>query len=221
MDQKLDTRVVLVGGGGHASDILGAFEALAESRGEKRHPIIGIVADTEVDPRRMEHRGVKQIGDISDLKRIDATHFVLALGFSRTRFEVARRVLPLGLKAATIVHPRADIPKSLPIGEGTVILSGVRMSPQGSVGNHVYLSYGCLIGHDCHIHDFATVLPGAAVSGDTTLGKGCQIGTNAAVTQGLLIGAHAIVGAGAVVLKNVVESATVVGNPARLLDNGG
>jgi sugar O-acyltransferase (sialic acid O-acetyltransferase NeuD family) len=210
-------RIVLVGGGGHASDILGAFEARGESRGESGHPIIGIVDDAEVDPHRFRHRGVTQIGRISDLKHIDASHYILALGFSQERRTMGARVAASGLTAATIVHPKADIPKSIPVGEGTVILSGVRMSPMATVGNHVYLSHGCLIGHDCQMHDYTTVLPGAGVSGDTILCAGCQIGTNATVVQGLTIGENAIVGAGAVVLKSVANGLTVVGNPARPL----
>jgi acetyltransferase-like isoleucine patch superfamily enzyme len=85
------------------------------------------------------------------------------------------------------------------------------------IGKHVYLSHGCLVGHNCEILDFATVLPGAAVSGDTVLGEACLIGTNAAIIQDLKIGTAAIVGAGAVVLKNVASNTTVVGNPAKAL----
>ena len=160
-------RIVLLGGGGHASDVLGAFEA---AYGSGRHPVIGILDDAEIDGRRFAHRGVRQIGDISDLKRIDASHYIVAIGFSRPRQAVFARVRQFGRTPATIVHPKADIPEGVPVGQGTVILSGARVSPMANIGNHVYLSHGCLVGHDCEILDFATVLPGAAVSGDTVLG---------------------------------------------------
>jgi sugar O-acyltransferase (sialic acid O-acetyltransferase NeuD family) len=207
-------RIVLVGGGGHASDVLGAFEA---GFGLGQHPVVGIVADVEIDSRCFAHRGVRQIGDISDLKWIDASHYIIAVGFSHPRQEVFARVSQFGRTPATIVHPKADIPKGVPIGEGTVILSGARVSPMTRIGKHVYLSHGCLVGHDCEILDFATVLPGAAVSGNTILGEASLIGTNAAIIQGLRIGTRAIVGAGAVVLRDVASNTTVVGNPAKAL----
>jgi acetyltransferase-like isoleucine patch superfamily enzyme len=84
-----------------------------------------------------------------------------------------------------------------------------------SIGSHAYLSHGCLLGHDCHVEDFVSVMPGAAVSGDTVLGKASMIGTNATIVQGIRIGEGASIGAGAVVLKDVPAHVTAVGVPAR------
>jgi sugar O-acyltransferase (sialic acid O-acetyltransferase NeuD family) len=208
-------RVILIGGGGHASDVLGVFEACARA-GRTEAQVVGIVADVEIDPRRFAHRGVRQLGDLSDLGRIDASHYIVAVGFGRPRRQLDERVRPFGLTPATILHPLADVPPGVPIGPGSVILAGVHVSPMAAIGRHVYLSHGCLIGHDCRIGDYATVLPGAAVSGDTVLGEACTIGTKAAVIEGLTIGAGATVGAGAVVLKDVPPDTTAVGVPAKV-----
>lgn len=210
-------RIVLIGGGGHASDVLGAFEAIALAAGETTTPVIGIVADGEIDPRRFAHRGVRQIGQIADLKSIDATHYIVGVGYSQNRRAVNARVMGFGLEPASAIHPLADIPQSIPVGRGAVILSGARISPMASVGDHACVSYGSLVGHDCQIGDFVTVLPGASVSGDTVLGEACLIGANATVVEGVTIGEGAIVGAGAVVLKDVAPGATVVGNPAKAI----
>jgi sugar O-acyltransferase (sialic acid O-acetyltransferase NeuD family) len=207
-------RVVLIGGGGHASDILGAFEAAAAADGHPGHSVVGIVADTEVDPRRFAHRGVRQIGDLSDLKHIDASHYIVAIGYSQPRRDIQARVAPYGLEAATIIHPQAEVPPGVPVGQGSVVLGGAHVSPMAVIGHHVHLSYGCLIGHDCQVQDFVTVLPGAAVSGDTVLGEACLIGTNATVIEGRTIGREAIVGAGAVVLSDIPAGVTAVGIPA-------
>ena len=49
----------------------------------------------------------------------------------------------------------------------------------------------------------------------TLLKQGCSIGANATVLAGLQIGRFAMVGAGAVVTRDVTDFALVVGNPAR------
>ncbi|MBF0569773.1 MAG: N-acetyltransferase [Candidatus Omnitrophica bacterium] len=49
----------------------------------------------------------------------------------------------------------------------------------------------------------------------TLVRKGAAIGANATVMCGITIGAFAVIGAGAVVLKDVPAHAMVVGNPAR------
>ncbi|MCY1461774.1 dTDP-3-amino-3,6-dideoxy-alpha-D-galactopyranose 3-N-acetyltransferase [compost metagenome] len=49
------------------------------------------------------------------------------------------------------------------------------------------------------------------------LERGASIGANATVLPGVTIGEYAMVGAGAVVTKDVPPKAVVVGNPARIL----
>lgn len=51
----------------------------------------------------------------------------------------------------------------------------------------------------------------------TTIRRGASIGTGAVVLGGIEIGTRAIVGAGAVVTRDVPAGATVAGNPARIL----
>ena len=51
----------------------------------------------------------------------------------------------------------------------------------------------------------------------TVLKKGCSIGANATIVCGYNIGEYALVGAGAVVTKDVPDYALVVGNPSRQL----
>jgi UDP-2-acetamido-3-amino-2,3-dideoxy-glucuronate N-acetyltransferase len=49
----------------------------------------------------------------------------------------------------------------------------------------------------------------------TTVRTGASIGANATILSGLTIGQHALVGAGAVITKDVLPHALMIGNPAR------
>jgi acetyltransferase-like isoleucine patch superfamily enzyme len=49
--------------------------------------------------------------------------------------------------------------------------------------------------------------------------KGAKIGANTTLLPGVVIGEHALVGAGSVVAKDVPPGAVVVGNPARVIRN--
>jgi UDP-2-acetamido-3-amino-2,3-dideoxy-glucuronate N-acetyltransferase len=51
----------------------------------------------------------------------------------------------------------------------------------------------------------------------TLIKKGASIGANATILCGLEIGSYALIGAGAVVTKNIQDYALVVGNPAKQL----
>ena len=73
------------------------------------------------------------------------------------------------------------------------------------------------IGHDCTIGDFATLAPGVVVSGNCVIGHDAYVGAGACIRQRIEIAPHAIVGMGAVVVADIAQACTYVGNPARLL----
>ena len=85
-----------------------------------------------------------------------------------------------------------------------------------TVGEHAWA-----VGHDGVIGDYAGLMPGAVTSGDTVIGEGCLVGTNATVIEGLTLGPWAKLGAGTVAIADVDPDATVVGVPARPITPAG
>lgn len=71
-----------------------------------------------------------------------------------------------------------------------------------------------LVARDAAIlsHDFTR-----SFRGITKIGKYYLIGTKAIVLPGIEIGDHCVIGAGAVVTKNVPPNSLVVGNPAKVI----
>jgi acetyltransferase-like isoleucine patch superfamily enzyme len=55
---------------------------------------------------------------------------------------------------------------------------------------------------------------------DTHIGENCFVGGRALVLPGVTIGNGCIVGAGAVVTKDVPDGCIVVGNPAKIIETG-
>jgi sugar O-acyltransferase (sialic acid O-acetyltransferase NeuD family) len=204
--------LVLVGGGGHASDVLQAIEAVNAARPTYR--VVGLLADDEIDPRRFAGRGVGQVGSVGDVGSVDAA-YVLCVGWPSTRQAVAERIGAAGTPSAPIVHPSAELGAGVELGHGSVVLGNGHLSPMVYLGAHSLVSYNASVGHDTTFGAFASVMPGAAVSGDVTAGDEVLIGTNAAVLEGVRIGHRVRVGAGAAVVTDVADDMTIVGVPAR------
>lgn len=124
--------------------------------------------------------------------------------------------------AFTHVLPGAVIGRDANICDHVFIESGVTLGDRVTVKCHVALWEGVAVGDDVFIG------PSAAFANDryprsrrhvpalrTVLAKGCSIGAGAVVVPGVTVGAYALVGAGAVVTRDVAPFTLAVGNPAR------
>ncbi|MDR1356944.1 MAG: N-acetyltransferase [Tannerellaceae bacterium] len=110
------------------------------------------------------------------------------------------------------------------IGQNVVVSPGVALGDGVKVQNNVSLYTGVTCGDDVFLGPgcvFTNVInPRSAVSrkqsyGETRVERGASIGANATIICGNVIGEYAFVGAGAVVTKDVLPYALVVGNPSR------
>jgi UDP-2-acetamido-3-amino-2,3-dideoxy-glucuronate N-acetyltransferase len=111
-----------------------------------------------------------------------------------------------------------------------------------NIGQNVYIDNNTLIGNGVKIQNNVSVYNGVMIEDDVFLGpsmvftnvinprsfierknefkktivrKGATIGANATILCGIEIGAYAMIGAAAVVVKNVLAYSIVTGNPAR------
>lgn len=106
-------------------------------------------------------------------------------------------------------------------GYGMNISSSARISygakldktnPRGIfIDDNSYIASGAII----FSHDYSRGL-----KTDTRIGKKCFVGANAIVMAGVVVGDEVIVGAGAIVTKDVPSNSIVVGNPARVIRSG-
>jgi serine O-acetyltransferase len=107
-------------------------------------------------------------------------------------------------------------------------LTGIEIHPGARVGRGVFMDHGMgiVIGETAEIGDGCTVYQGVTLGGTSlakgvkrhpTLGRGVIVGAGAKVLGGFTVGDGARIGSNAVVIKEVPQGATAVGNPARIL----
>lgn len=110
-----------------------------------------------------------------------------------------------------------DCGKNIHVGKRTFFNSGCKMQDQGGI----YIGDDCLLGHNVVIATLNHLVNPEERNGmipkPVRIGNKVWIGSNATILPGVTIGDNAIVGAGAVVTKDVPTNAIVAGNPARII----
>jgi UDP-2-acetamido-3-amino-2,3-dideoxy-glucuronate N-acetyltransferase len=141
-----------------------------------------------------------------------------------------------------IVDPGAHVGAGSKIWHFAHVMSGARLGEDVVLGQNVYVASTAIVGDHCRVQNNVSLYDGVVLERgvfvgpsavftnvrrpralfprkgayDATLvGEGATLGANATIVCGVRIGACAMIGAGAVITRDVPSFALVVGNPPR------
>jgi len=212
-------KVIILGTGGTAIDILDTLNDLNDRAKTKLYSCIGFLDDDKTKHGK-EYYKVKVLGPLAQASTLNNVYFINGIGNANNYWKketiIDKTKIPVD-KFLTIIHPTASVSKMAKLGNGVVILQQVTIAANAKVGNHVVILPNSIISHDVVIEDYSCIAGGVSISGRVRVGKACYLGTNAAIISDISIGDYALIGMGSVVLKNVPQNSVMVGNPAKLL----
>ena len=112
----------------------------------------------------------------------------------------------------SFVGPFVEITRGVRIGKNCIIESHSFICDSVTLEDDVFISHGVMFTNDLyprtdrHVEYLKTLVC-----------QGASIGTNSTIVPGVVIGRHSVVGAGAVVTRDVSDFSIVAGNPARMI----
>lgn len=140
--------------------------------------------------------------------------FIVAIGNNKIRKNIVETHNFYYYKC---IHPTASFSEYAEVAEGTVVMPMAVVNAGAKIGAHCIVNSGSVVEHDCVLEDYVHISPNAALGGNVRVGEGTHIGIGASVIQGIKIGKWATVSAGAVIIKDVPDFATIVGNPGKII----
>jgi len=161
---------------------------------------------------------------------------------SKTSISLNDEILPYFSHETALVDGGCEIGKGTKIWHFSHIISGTKIGEDCVIGQNVMIGPDVVVGNHCKIQNNVSLYKGVILDDGvfcgpscvftnvhnpraeierkneyrpTLVGRGVTIGANATIVCGNNLGAYSLIGAGAVITKNVKPHAVMVGNPAR------
>lgn len=196
--------VIIIGTGGHAKVIADIVLCSGDN-------LVGFLTS---DRDKDSFIGKPILGSDTDYANYKNCYFIIAIGNPNVRERISNSMKDV--KWYTAIHPSSIISTiSTSIGEGTVVMANAVINPFAQIGKHCIINTHATVEHDNSIEDFAHISVGTKLAGTVKIGKRTWVGVGATISNGINVCEDCMIGAGAVVVKNIEISGTYVGVPAR------
>lgn len=210
----MDYNIIVLGAGGHA-------KVIADIIIKTKNKVIGFLDDNiQIGTQIINYQDkeIKVIGKISDsmqlLKENENLKFIIGIGNNNIRRKLAENYK---LPYITLIHPSVNISIQTNIEAGSVIMANATINAGAKIGKQCIVNTGAVIEHDNVLEDYVHISPNVALGGTVKVGRCTHIGIGATVRNNINICENSIVGAGAVVVKNIEKEGTYIGIPAKLV----
>jgi len=169
------------------------------------------------DSGRADYFGIPVLGSVVDWRKQHGASFIVGMSDARQRVRLGEAIIEAGAEVLQVVHPTAWVSPFASLGRGVCVMHGAAVHPDTVIGDFAILNARASVDHDGDIGRGVTLGPGTTFPGTVRVGEYASVGAGVVARPGVTIGARAVIGAGAVLTKDVPEGETWAGNPARAL----
>ena len=185
---------------------------------------VNVVGFLDDDPKYANQsvRNIPVIGPIAKLEILRETEGVEAvycpLGNNMLRVKFLSMARRLGYKTPNYIHPSVIISPNVSIGEGVYVLLGTTIMPHTIIKDFVMISMGVHLAHHCVLDEGVFLSTGCNFGASIHAYRYAYCGISSTIMTGIHeLGEDCLIGAGAVVIRDVPDRAVVAGVPAKVL----
>lgn len=183
------------------------------------YQIIGFIDD---DRRLLgtEINNIEVLGNFEYLlNQIDKNiNVFVPIGNNHVRANLLKKIIEKGFNTPNFIHKNTDIHSSVKIGKCVYILPGTNVMPFTTIGDYVLISMGVNIAHHTTVDEACFFSQGSNIGASIHFKNNVFCGIASTVMTGVkTVGENSLIGAGAVIIRDVEDGATVVGNPGKVI----
>lgn len=183
--------------------------------------VIGFIDDNP-QLKGTKVKNIPVIGTRSDIPQLINEYTIEAaycpIGNNELRVSILRSMKNLGLQTPSYIHNSCIISPDVQIGDSVYILPHTVIMPFVQIDDFVMISVGAKIIHHTRLSQGAFVSNGVNLGASINVEDFAYIGMGATIMTGVkTLAKSCLIGAGAVVIRDVPEKAIVAGNPAKVL----
>ena len=137
----------------------------------------------------------------------------ISVGYSdmnNLREKIYQKIKKYGYSCPNIIHPLANLPDDLKLGDNNFIMNDVHIHPIVKIGNNNFIWSGAIISHHVEVGDNCWFTSGSSVAGKTNIGNNCFLGINSTITNNISIGNKCFIGARTLISKNLKNKSVVI-----------
>ena len=187
-------KIVFIGAGGYAKSVLDSLDL-------SKYEFCGFIDNFK--PKGTTHLGYPILAKtIDEFKERDNYSFFISIGNNAYRLEKFIKLEEYQCDIINVVDNTAIVSSNSTLGKGVF------------VGKLAIVNSGVTV---CNIGNHSNISTNSTLNGDVIVEDYCFIGSSSVITGQLRIGEGSVVGAGAVVIRNVKPRTVVAGVPAKFI----
>ncbi len=206
----MKNELIIIGAGN-----VGGFLALNQDLFNNEHIITGFF-DDDIEKVGKKLWGIPVLGTIKDLHKFDIKNIAIGIASPKTKQTILKQIGD-NFHFPSFISKNSWVSNKVKIGKGVIIYPNVSINHETRIDDFVVINMNCSIGHNSIINKCCSLAPGVNFAGFTYVESFVEIGIGVSTVQQIRIGEDSIIGGQTMLIKNVSDGVTVVGNPGKII----